>query len=142
MSATGDRRAGFTLLETLTVMGISALAAAIAFPSVDRAVQAVRFDQARAVLLSDLQAARAQALRSGQAVALTPAADGQAYGWSGGQTRRLPANIRLAAQPAGVVFFADGSARPGALVLAGAAQRARLTVSPTGTAFVDSAAPA
>jgi type II secretory pathway pseudopilin PulG len=134
MSETGSD--GFTLLETLAAVGVMAAVGVIAFPALQRAVAAAEFSEARAVLVSDLAVARALALRSGQPVAVTAAADGGGYSWTASPVRRLPEGLRLA-ERGGVAFFPDGSARPGELVMADASRRLRVTVSAAGVARVD-----
>ena len=133
MSATGDRAAGFTLLETLTVLALTALISLIAFPSVQRATQAASLAQARATLASDLERARAQALRAGAPVVVRIAQDGGGYGWDGGLARRLAGDVRVAASGDGAVgFYPDASARPGTLVLSLGRRSAVVSVAATG----------
>jgi prepilin-type N-terminal cleavage/methylation domain-containing protein len=135
MSATGDRAAGFTLLETLTALALAALVSAIAFPLLDAAMTSAALAQAKSEVLSDLRVARGQALRGGAPVALQVEADGRAYAWSGGPRRPLVAGARLQPPDPPVVFYADGSAAGGGLILYAGRRRAGLAVGPTGAVW-------
>jgi type II secretory pathway pseudopilin PulG len=131
MSATGDRAAGFTLLETLAAVGVMAVVGALAFPVMERAMRAAQFTEAGQTLQSDLVVARAAAVRTGQAVSFARANDGRGYGWSLGAARTLPAGVVLE-QRSAIVFYPDGSALAGELSLQSAERRLRLSVSSIG----------
>jgi general secretion pathway protein H len=131
MSATGDGAAGFTLLETLAAVGVMAIAGALAFPVMERSLRAAMFAEAGQTLQADLAVARAEAVRTGEAVSFAPTEGGRGYGWSPGAARTLPAGVVLQQRDA-VVFFPDGSARAGELTIQSAQRRLQLAVSPTG----------
>jgi prepilin-type N-terminal cleavage/methylation domain-containing protein len=137
MSATGDRAAdrtqGFTLIETLAALALTALVGALAFPSMDRALAAAGLAGAREIVKADLSLARAQAVRSGAPVAFSLQADGSGYAWTGAAPRRLPfaAQVRAAAA-APILFFADGSAAPGGLTVTVGRRRAGVAVTGAG----------
>ena len=135
MSATGDRAAGFTLLETLAALALAAMIGAIAFPLLGSAVPTAVLAQARSELLSDLRTARGQALRSGIPAALEVSADGRSYGWTGGGRHALAATIRLQTIGQPLAFYPDGSARGGGLILTAAGRRAGVAVGPTGAVW-------
>jgi type II secretory pathway pseudopilin PulG len=133
--ATGDGAAGFTLLETLTALALTALVSVIAFPLLGGALRTAALAEARAQVLGDLRAARGQAIRAGTPVAFQASADGRDYGWSGGPRRSLPALTRLEPAAAPVAFYPDGSASPGVLVVSAQARRTGVAVAPTGAVW-------
>ncbi len=110
MSATGER--GATLIEMLVVFAILALTAAIAAPSMDRALGRGGLAAAKAKLGADLRLLRGEALRRGVPAVLTPG--GTAYD-AGGRHRDLAQGITLAG-PA-IAFFPDGSGSGGTVTL-------------------------
>jgi len=136
MSATGERTAGFTLLETLTALALTALVGALAFPVLQGAIEAAAFAQSKAEVVSDLRVARARALQGGAPVAFAVAADGRGYGWSGGPPRRLANAARLQSPSIPIAFYPDGSAAGGPLGLQAGGRRADVLVSPTGAVWV------
>jgi general secretion pathway protein H len=133
MSATGRApQAGFTLIECLAVLAITALASAIAFPSLEMAMHATAMTQSREALIANLRQARGRTLSGGEAEALVVRPDGGAYGWNGGITRGLPSGLTLRQDAGLIAFYPDGSTTPGRLVLSSGARRAIITVSSTG----------
>jgi type IV fimbrial biogenesis protein FimT len=87
----GRRRAsrGVTLFETIIAMGIFAILAAIAVPSFQYVTNANRIASEGNGLLGDLQFARAEAIKEGQAVSVCVSSDGQNclandYNWQKG----------------------------------------------------------
>jgi hypothetical protein len=135
MSATGDGAEGFTLLETLTALALTALVGMIAFPLLGGALRAAALAQAKAQVLSDLRVARARSISTGAEVEFQASADGRAYGWSGGPARSLPALVRLEPMARPVAFYPDGSASPGALVVSDERRREGLAVASTGAVW-------
>ncbi len=135
MSATGSRtQAGFTLLEALVVVTITAMAGAIMFPRVDRALRILALRETAAGLTADLRIARAQAIRAGAPVQFAVAADGRSYAWTGARARAAPSAILLSSSGP-VTFFGDGSASGSTLTAAAGNRAARITVDPaTGAA--------
>jgi prepilin-type N-terminal cleavage/methylation domain-containing protein len=128
MSATGEH--GFTLLEMLVVLAISALIAGIGFPQVQTMVAAQEWRTGVASVSALLRAARAQAIRSGGTTILSVASDGRRVEFADNRAIQLPQSVTVAmAQPVG--FFADGSARGGDVVVVGAGRRARIVVAPS-----------
>lgn len=117
MSATGKtepRVAGFTLLEMLVVLAVLGLISALAFPAVERAQQGQRFVGDAATLEARLHAARAAAIVSGSPRVLEP---GEFDGGS-----------RVEATGENIVFYSDGSARGGILVLSAGRRSRRYTI--------------
>jgi type II secretion system protein H len=133
MSATGSGEGGFTLIESLTVLAIAAAIGTIAFPSIERAMNAVALVQSKQALMADLRRARGQALAGGGPVSLTVTERGRAYGWNDGVTRALPPAVELTvdARPQ-IAFFADGSAAPGILTLRSGPRHAAIAVAAQG----------
>lgn len=139
MSATGRAarppaaaaQAGFTLIETLVVMAITAMVGAIAFPNIERSLQALALRQTAAVVQANLRVARGEALRGDQMVAFDVDADGGGYAWTNGPVQRTPRGIEVSlANRQVITFFADGSSSGGEVALAGAGRQIRVAVDP------------
>lgn len=131
MSATGKQRAGgFTLIEALVVVAIAGLVGALAFPRLDAAIAAQAFRTTTVTVASTLQAARAQAIRSGDAVPVTIVAGGHGLRLGAGVPVALAAD-HVVSTPDNVTirFFADGTASGGRVLLLGRGHRAVLTVA-------------
>lgn len=119
-----------TLLETLIVMAVSAMLAALAFPSLERSVERFAIMQARVAFVADLRVARAAAMRQGQAVLVGVSPDGTTYQIQGRRTA-LPSRLRLsvrARQP--IAFHPDGSATPATVAIATPDNIAWLRIAP------------
>ncbi|MBV9509541.1 MAG: GspH/FimT family pseudopilin [Caulobacteraceae bacterium] len=145
MSAIGDRidasaEAGFTLLETLVVVGVLALITALVFPDLRRAYAGLRLEASRSELAADLRLARARAIRSGAGVGFEASEDGREYS-AGARDVRLPAALRLDAEPRSIAFGPDGESDGGRLVLTTDEGRslALRVQAPTGVVLVESA---
>lgn len=135
MSAAG--RNGFTLLETLVVVAITALIASIVAANMERTLDALQLQQNVRLLQADLRVARATALRTGKSVDLEATNRGREYDWIGG-TRFLPAGITLSMSRPFVVY-PDGSVDAPPMVMALGARSHTLSVDPgTGGVTVDS----
>lgn len=131
MSATGNRRAnGFTLIEALVVVAITALISGLAFPAMRSAIDGQEFRTARGVVELTLRETRAKAIRSGSPVAFRVMNGGAAMAIDGGGETPLPQLLRLA--PAqNVTFFPDGTSDGATLFLAGKARSVNFTIFPT-----------
>ncbi len=120
-------RRGFTLVETVVVLFVLALAAGVAAPAIGRGLDAIALRTEVAGIASFLRAARAQAIarrrsvevridRDGQTLVRDDAADGagaadEGTGRAGAAVHHLSPRLRLTADgPAGrpVTFFARG----------------------------------
>ena len=113
---------GYTLIETIVVLLVLALAAGIAAPAVGRGLDAIHVRTEVAGVASFLRAARAQAIARRRAVEVRVERDGQTLVRDGGGDRRsddpagrlvhhLSPRLHLTAEgPAGrpVTFFAHG----------------------------------
>ena len=124
MSKAGDtaRERGFTLLEALVVVGVTALIATIAFPRIERGVSSVSVHEADASMVAGLRMARAAAIRNGTPIVFSVADDGHTFGWTGVAPHTTP-GVTLAPAGQSVTFFADGSATPGRFALQSGAHR-------------------
>ena len=120
---------GFTLIEALVVVAISALIAGIAFPSVERMLDFWRCAEASTAVRTSIEQARATALRSGVPVRFTVRPDGRSYMIDGGLAVTLPANVRFQDGASGLEFFSDGGAHGGSIHLIGARRSRWFTVT-------------
>jgi prepilin-type N-terminal cleavage/methylation domain-containing protein len=121
---------GFTLIEALVALAISALIAGIAFPSVERALAFWRFSEAANATQAGLEGARAAALQGGQPVRFSVASDRRSYVSGDQPAVALSGEMRFASAPDTIVFFADGTASGGRLRLVGAGRQRWFTISP------------
>jgi len=115
-----------TLLETLVVVAILGLIAAIGFPAAHAPGSAVQLRSQAQALVADLHRARAAAQHLDRPVTLAADADGGGWRWDGGALRTDP-GLRLAASQT-VTFYPDGSASGGTLTLRSPARAARIDV--------------
>ena len=140
MSATGSRpEAGFTLLEALVVVTITAMVGALMFPRVDRSLRLLALRETVAGLAADLRTARGQAIRGDGTVDFAVAPNGRSYAWTGARPRAVPAGVSLAASgPAR--FYADGSAASASLTIAAGDRAASIVIDPV-TGALRAAAP-
>jgi type IV fimbrial biogenesis protein FimT len=82
---TGRHGPGFTLIELMVTLGISALLAAVGWPLLSRQRATAAVSVAANRTLSALQAARQQALTTGHAVTVCPSPDEHHCGFGGTQ---------------------------------------------------------
>jgi general secretion pathway protein H len=127
LSRTGN---GFTLIEALVALAISALIAGIAFPSVERALGFWRFSEAVHATAMGIESARAAALAMGQPVRFAVAPDRRSFVSGRGAVVVLPDAMRFERAPDAIVFYPDGTASGGRLRLAGAGRQRWFVVSP------------
>ncbi len=127
MSEAG-RHSGFTLLETLVVVAITALIATIVVPNLLGSLQMLDLQQTTRLLEADLRVARATALRTGQKVDLEATNHGREYDWIGG-SRFLPEGITLSMSNPYVVY-PDGSVQNAAITLTARHRRYSVNVDP------------
>jgi general secretion pathway protein H len=137
MSATGrpagavHGERGFTLLETLVVLGITVLIGALVFPDVERSLQSLALRQTAAVVQANLRVARGEALRGDQMIAFSVDADGGGYGWTTGPAQRAPRGVELTlSNRRPITFFPDGSSSGGEVALTGAGRQVTVSVDP------------
>jgi prepilin-type N-terminal cleavage/methylation domain-containing protein len=115
MSGAGRHQSGFTLLETLIVVAITALIAMIVVPNLMGALAMLDLQQTTRLLEADIRVARATALRTGQKVDIEATNHGREYDWIGG-SRFLPEGITLTMSNPYVVY-PDGSVQNAAITL-------------------------
>lgn len=123
MSATGSaapaRMPGFTLIEMLVVLAISALVAGLVFPSVERMAGRAGLLSARSLVAAELSLARADALRFDQPARVSIARDGKSLAHGDGVAVPMPVDIRIEGVPSTIGFYPDGSASGGRILLSG-----------------------
>lgn len=119
---------GFTLIEMLVVLAIAGLIAGLAFPLIERSQRRTEFAQASAAMSHGVLAARAEALRTGNRVALHVDQDGRVLSTGSTLSPQLPLDYRLIGEPQTIVFFADGSATGGVLTLVTPSEALQLSI--------------
>lgn len=132
----GSDAAGFTLLEALVALAIAMLLLTAAPRLV--APGAGALDAAAGLVAGELRRARETALSTGREQAVTFDAAARAVRAGEGPARRLPegvsmrfttaAEARAALGAPGVVFFEDGGATGGEIILSRGEDRVTLTV--------------
>ncbi len=126
MSEAGRNQSGFTLLETLVVVAIMALVAAIIVPNMVQALDILSLQQTTRLLQADLRVARATAIRTGQKVDLEATNHGHEYDWIGG-SRFLPPSITLSmSRP--LVIYPDGSVDTAAITVSSSRRRYAISI--------------
>jgi general secretion pathway protein H len=128
MSGAGRHASGFTLLEMLVVVAITALIATIVVPNLMGSLQMLDLQQSTRLLEADLRVARGTAMRTGQKVDLEATNHGREYDWIGG-SRFLPAGITLTMSNPYVVY-PDGSVQNAAITLTARHRRYAVNVDP------------
>lgn len=138
-----ERERGFTLLEMLVVLAITALIAGLLYPQLENARTSLRQRFAREHVAAAVEAARAAARRGGAPVSL--AADRGATALVIGGSRQIvvdPAReLPLAMRPQTVTFYPDGSTTGGELTLGTGRGAATFAISRAGGQLL-AAAPA
>lgn len=129
MSATDERLAnGFTLLEALVVLAITALVTGLAFPALQTMAAGWRFRAATTTLAARLSGARATAIAGDRAV--TFAAAGETVVVEGRNSRFESGMTMRTVPETGITFFADGSSTGGAVALSDRTRSAAFIVDP------------
>ncbi len=109
--ATPRRGHGFTLLELMVVMALSALVLGLAVPALDGFVARQRLRAASYDLVTDLTLARSESLKRASAVTLAPT--GTEADWRGGWTLATATGQVIGQRPApgGAVRIVNAPAR-------------------------------
>jgi general secretion pathway protein H len=103
--------AGFTLIEMLVTLAVAGLIAGLAYPRVQSGITAMEFRLGAGQVAEGLRTARAEAIRTGEPVAL--ALEGRQLMIGENAPVALPASVKVAAgQDAPVTFYPDGTAEP------------------------------
>ena len=109
------RRMGFTLTEAMVVVALLAVLAAIAAPAFRNLVGTMNTKSVAFDLISDLTAARSEAIKRNASTTIAPVGDDWANGWqitSGAATLRERVAtgyaVSISAPTAGVVFAPNG----------------------------------
>jgi len=132
MSAIGDApraASGFTLIEMLVVVGVTALVSTIMFPSIQRSLDYWNCRASFTAIRSGLEGARGLALRSGMPARFVMARDGSSFAVTGRPPVPLGPTVRLLAAPAAIDFYGDGSASGGRIGIMAAGRRTWFDVS-------------
>lgn len=143
MSATGDGRcrpcplssssAGFTLIEALVILAVTALVAGLLFPALQQSQRYWDRRAAMSAVSAGLDRARALAIRTGLSARLVLSDRGDGFSIGGGPFVQLAGDVRLEARPGAVTFYSDGSSSGGRIaVIAGPQQRLLLISAATG----------
>ncbi|MBV8978373.1 MAG: prepilin-type N-terminal cleavage/methylation domain-containing protein [Alphaproteobacteria bacterium] len=119
---------GFTLLETLIVVAITALIASIVVPNLMGSLEMLDLQQTTRLLQADLRVARATAIRTGQKVDIEATNRGREYDWIGG-SRFLPAGMTLSMSNP-VVVYPDGSVQSAAISISSSRRVYGITLDP------------
>jgi Tfp pilus assembly protein FimT len=128
MSAAGNRARGFTLLETLVMVAVSAMIAALVVPNMMSALDTLTLQQTTRLLEADLRVARGTAIRTGQKVDIEATNQGREYDWIGG-TRTMPPGIRVGmSRP--LIVYPDGSVQTSNITIASSRRQYAIAVDP------------
>lgn len=134
--AAKPRTSGFTLIEALVVLAIAGLIAGIGFPNVMRAIAGWQFRASGAAVEAALLDARALSLRTGRLVRFVTDPERQSYGIAGQPVRTLEPSTRIAASPAVITFYGDGSADGGRITITGSGGRQTILTVQADTGLV------
>lgn len=131
--ASERHNAGFTIIEALVVVAVTALISGLAFPRLESLVTQQSFRTVHSHILLDLNNSRATAVRTGQPVHILLRPDGADYSINGQASNKLPQNTFLRGLGRmDIWFFADGTSTGGRLVLAGDHLSAHYTIATSG----------
>jgi len=126
----GSGAPGFTLLEMLVVLAVTALIAGLAFPSLERMTARQRLEEATRTIELSMRQARAQAIERARPVRFAVASDGRTAVDGVVAPRALPAAVRVTGANGGVTFFADGTSSGGDTRIASGAGVRIIQVAP------------
>lgn len=126
-----QRMTGFTLIEMLVTLAVAGLIAGIAFPRVQSGMTSMEFRLGAGQVTEALRTARAEAIRTGEPVALALA--GRALVIGSRTPVELPQSVMVTAgQDVPVTFYPDGTAEPALYRIisrgSGAVRERRITV--------------
>ncbi|HXU99200.1 MAG TPA: prepilin-type N-terminal cleavage/methylation domain-containing protein [Caulobacteraceae bacterium] len=129
---------GTTLIESLVVLAIIGLTAAIGFPKLQQALAAVSRRETVSAVAAELRQARAYALRADRPTQFVIARDGRAYQGPGSREARTAWGVELRPVTGRAIgFFGDGSSTGGALWVSARGRSTLIRVAPaTGAILV------
>lgn len=141
MSETGDAAVagggpdhgthGFTLIEALVVMAVSALIAGIMFPQLEQSLAFLQFRSAAVSVRAGLERGRADALRQDADVRFAVADSERSFIISGEAPTDLPGSVRLRQAGArAIVFHGDGTSSGGEIAVSAGERRLVVAISP------------
>lgn len=121
------RARGFTLVELIVALAIAVIALGVAPMALGRLYDTMQYRSTVREMLSDLKAARLQAVRRGQPTIFTVDLDAHRFGVGSEPARVIPAKLKVRAivadteidadGRAGIRFYGDGSATGGSIEL-------------------------
>ena len=131
--------AGFTLIELIVVLAIMGLVVALASPRLHRALPGAELAASAQELAAALRRTRARAIAQGHRAALLIDIDAARYAPAGAAGRPLPKGVEVeietaavaldpVARRAAMIFYADGTAAGGRIVLRRGARAYRLDI--------------
>lgn len=133
MSAAGSgpgRSRGFTLIEMLVVLAITALVTALAFPALDRAMRRQAFEAAANAIDLGLREARADAIRTSRPTRFVLGPDRRSIVRDGAAPIAIPTDMTLSLPTRGIGFYGDGTSTGGEVAIGGVGRGRRLSVDP------------
>ncbi len=108
---------GFTLIEMLVVLAVSALISALVFPAVERALDQQRFRSEVHSLAASLNNGRALAIREGANARFVLNPGRREFGVLGQPQNKMEEGIDISGSPTSLIFFGDGSSVGGSYVV-------------------------
>ena len=138
MSATGkpvirSSQRGFTLIEALVVVAITALLGGLMFPRLQGMITGQEFRTARSQMILGVRETRAIAIRSGAATRFQIEETGHGFQVSDRTQQNLPASVRLSKSNArgAIIFYSDGTSNGGRITLSNRDQKQEFLIFPT-----------
>ena len=138
MSATGkpvirSSQRGFTLIEALVVVAITALLSGLMFPRLQGMITGQEFRTARSQMILGVRETRALAIRSGAAARFQIDETGHGFQVGDRKQQNLPASVLLSTSNArvAIIFYSDGTSNGGRITLSNRDQKQEFLIFPT-----------
>jgi prepilin-type N-terminal cleavage/methylation domain-containing protein len=119
---------GFTLIEMLVVLAVSALISALVFPALDRALDHQRFRGEVHAFAASLNNSRALAIREGANARFVLNTGRREFGVVGQPQDKMAEGINISGSPTSLIFFGDGSSVGGSYVVTAKSRSVSLQV--------------